>query len=169
MLIFMGERIAIQKKVAIQQKRARGGALSELDRFGRSLGGLFGPHVFGHFAGLHTGGANGDPLGGAVDHGADRLEIRIPAPPGGVVGVRDVIAEHRLFAAYFTNFGHIQTHFPLGQVAHQFIDYFGKGKAKVEGIIDGHLWDRIYKSLNNRHIDSGLGSHITFVVFMNLR
>jgi hypothetical protein len=38
--------------------------------------------------------------------------------------VRDVIAEHRLLAAYFTNLGHFRTHFPLDQVAQQFIDKF---------------------------------------------
>jgi len=54
----------------------------------------------GDFAALDAVGADADTLGCSVDQGVNGLEIRAPAAPGYVVGVRDVIAKLRAFAAY---------------------------------------------------------------------
>jgi hypothetical protein len=53
----------------------------------------------GDFAALDAVGADADALGGSVDQCVDGLEIWAPAAPCDVVGVRDVIAELRPFAA----------------------------------------------------------------------
>ena len=54
------------------------------------------------FAGLDAAGADADALASAVDLGLDGLEVHVPAATGGVVGVRDVVAELRAFAAKIT-------------------------------------------------------------------
>ena len=54
------------------------------------------------FAGLDAAGADADALASAVDLGLDGLEVHVPAAAGGVVGVRDVVAELRAFAAKIT-------------------------------------------------------------------
>jgi len=54
------------------------------------------------FAGLDAAGADAHALACAVDLGLDGLEIYIPATAGGVMGVGDVIAELRAFAAEIT-------------------------------------------------------------------
>src|ERR1700675_2420867 len=54
------------------------------------------------FAGLDAAGADAHALAGAVHLGLYRLQIDIPAAAGGVVGVRDVVAELRAFAAKIT-------------------------------------------------------------------
>jgi hypothetical protein len=57
---------------------------------------------FDDFAGLDAAGADADALAAAVGFGFDGLEIYIPAATGGVVCVRDVVAELRAFAAEIT-------------------------------------------------------------------
>ena len=58
--------------------------------------------AFDDFAGLDAAGADADALASAVDLGLDWLEVHVPATAGGVVGVRDVVAELRAFAAKIT-------------------------------------------------------------------
>ena len=53
----------------------------------------------GDFAALDAVGADADALAGTFHDGVDGLQIRAPAAPGYVVGVRDVIAKLRAFAA----------------------------------------------------------------------
>ena len=54
------------------------------------------------FAGLDAAGADAHALAGAVDLGLDGLEVHVPTTAGGVMGVRDVVAELRAFAAKIT-------------------------------------------------------------------
>ena len=54
------------------------------------------------FAGLDAAGADAHTLADAVRGGLDGLQIDVPAAAGGVVGVRDVVAELRAFAAKIT-------------------------------------------------------------------
>ena len=54
---------------------------------------------FYNLAGLDAAGANPDALGSAVDQSLDSLQIHVPAPPGYIVRVRDVVTELRPFAA----------------------------------------------------------------------
>ena len=58
--------------------------------------------AFDYFAGLDAAGADANALASAVDLGLDGLEVHVPAAAGGVVGVRDVVAELRAFAAKIT-------------------------------------------------------------------
>ena len=58
--------------------------------------------AFDDFAGLDAAGANAHALACAVHLGLHRLQVDVPATPGGVVGVRDVIAELRTLAAKIT-------------------------------------------------------------------
>jgi hypothetical protein len=58
--------------------------------------------AFDDFAGLDAAGADADALAAAVDLSLDGLEVDVPATPGGVVGVRDIVAELRAFAAKIT-------------------------------------------------------------------
>jgi hypothetical protein len=60
----------------------------------------------GDFAALDAVGADAEALAGTVDEGVDGLEIGIPATPGYVVRVRDVVAEARAFAANVANLCH---------------------------------------------------------------
>ena len=53
----------------------------------------------GDFAALDAIGADADALGGSVDESVNGLEVWVPATPGYVVRVRDVVAELRTFAA----------------------------------------------------------------------
>ena len=62
--------------------------------------------AFDDFAGLDAAGADADTLASAGDLGLDGLQVYVPATPGGVVGVRDVVAELRAFAAEITFVGH---------------------------------------------------------------
>lgn len=54
------------------------------------------------FSGLDAACADAHALARTVDLGLDGLEVHVPATPGGVVGVRDVVAELRAFAAKIT-------------------------------------------------------------------
>jgi hypothetical protein len=58
--------------------------------------------AFDDFAGLDAAGADANALASAGDLGFYGLEVDVPATPGGVVGVRDVVAELRAFAAKIT-------------------------------------------------------------------
>jgi hypothetical protein len=57
---------------------------------------------FDDFAGFDAAGADANALASAFDLGLDGLQIHVPAATGGVVGVRDVVAELRAFAAEIT-------------------------------------------------------------------
>ena len=59
-----------------------------------------------NFAGADAGGANADALAGAIDKGADRLQVEIPTALGDVVGVANAVAEFWAPTAYFTNLCH---------------------------------------------------------------
>ena len=59
-----------------------------------------------NFAGLDAAGADLYALGRAVGDGLNRLKVRVPAPAGYVVRVRDVVAELRAFAAKLTYLCH---------------------------------------------------------------
>jgi hypothetical protein len=72
----------------------------------RGWGGLFLEEVvwlaFDDFAGLDAAGADAHALASTVDLGFDGLEVHVPATTGRVVGVRDIVAELRPFAAKIT-------------------------------------------------------------------
>ena len=68
--------------------------------------GLLGRDVLDDLAGLQTGRADGLALGDAVFENPHPLEIRHPPAVGQVVGMRYVVARHRLLSANFANFGH---------------------------------------------------------------
>jgi hypothetical protein len=57
---------------------------------------------FDDLAGLDAAGANAHALAAAIDLRFYRLEVYVPAAAGLVVGVRDVVAELRAFAAEIT-------------------------------------------------------------------
>jgi hypothetical protein len=71
-------------------------------RLGRSVSEGWRRLALDDFAGLDAAGANADTLAATVDLGFDGLEVDVPAATGGVVGVRDVVAELRAFAAEIT-------------------------------------------------------------------
>src|SRR5688572_22523659 len=50
----------------------------------------------GDLAGLEAGGAHVHALRGAVDRGADPLDVGVEATAGGLLGPRTVVAEARL-------------------------------------------------------------------------
>lgn len=58
--------------------------------------------AFDDFTGLDATGADAHALASAVDLCFDGLQVYVPATPRGVVGVRDVIAKLRAFAAKIT-------------------------------------------------------------------
>jgi hypothetical protein len=58
--------------------------------------------AFDYFSGLDAAGADAHALACAVHLGFDGLQIYVPTTPGGVVGVGDVVAELRAFAAKIT-------------------------------------------------------------------
>ena len=57
---------------------------------------------FRDFAGFDAAGTDAYTLAAACDFGFDGLQIRVPATPGGVVCVRDVVSELGTFTAEFT-------------------------------------------------------------------
>jgi hypothetical protein len=57
---------------------------------------------FDDFAGLDAARANADALARALNLGLHRTQIDVPAPPGRVVGVGDVVSELRTLAAKIT-------------------------------------------------------------------
>jgi hypothetical protein len=62
--------------------------------------------AFDDFAGLDAAGTDANALASTGDLGFDRLKVHVPATPGGVVGVRDIVAELRAFAAKITFMRH---------------------------------------------------------------
>ena len=58
--------------------------------------------AFDDFAGFDAAGADAHAFACAIDLGLNRLQVDVPATPGGVVGVRDVVAELRTLAAKIT-------------------------------------------------------------------
>ena len=65
-------------------------------------------HGLGDFSGLNTSGTDllpADTAGRQLD--PDTLKIRIKTPASFVVSVRDVVTEHRAFAANITFFSHL--------------------------------------------------------------
>ena len=58
--------------------------------------------AFDDFAGLDAAGADAHALACAIDLSLYGLEVDVPATPGGVVGVRNIVAELRTFAAKIT-------------------------------------------------------------------
>jgi hypothetical protein len=79
-------------------KRADSAALLQIEKLS-----------FGDFAALDAVGANADALSGALNDGVDGLKVRAPATAGDVVGVRDVIAKLRAFAAKIAYLCHCPT------------------------------------------------------------
>ena len=71
-------------------------------RLGRPVSGVGRGLAFDDFAGLDAASADADALASAGDLGFDGLKVHVPATPGGVVGVRDIVAELRAFAAKIT-------------------------------------------------------------------
>ena len=71
-------------------------------RLGRPVSGGGWNLAFDDFAALDAAGADANALASAVNLGLDGLEVDVPATAGGVVGVRDVVAELRAFAAKIT-------------------------------------------------------------------
>src|SRR5581483_5737377 len=61
---------------------------------------------FYHLAAAQAAGAHADALGGAVDAGAHRAQVDVPAPFGHVVRVTDIVPRLRLLAADITNLCH---------------------------------------------------------------
>ena len=62
--------------------------------------------TFDDFAGFDAAGADAYAFASAGDLSFDGLEVDVPATAGGVVGVRDIVAELRAFAAKITFVGH---------------------------------------------------------------
>ena len=59
-----------------------------------------------HFSRADAGSAHAQAAAGAVDDGANCLQIQIPAALGNVMGVTDTVAELRTAAAHFANSCH---------------------------------------------------------------
>ena len=66
--------------------------------------GLLAAGSLGNLAGFQAGGADLYLLGDAVDQGADRLQVGIPASIGKIMGVGYIMTESRRLAADFTYF-----------------------------------------------------------------
>jgi hypothetical protein len=58
--------------------------------------------AFDDFAGLDAAGADAHTFAAAIDLSLDGLQIDIPATTGRVVGVGDIVAKLRAFAAKIT-------------------------------------------------------------------
>lgn len=69
--------------------------------------------AFDDFAGLDAAGADAHALAHAIELGLHRLQVDVPAAAGRVVGVRDVVAELRAFAAKITFLCHDVLRFPM--------------------------------------------------------
>jgi hypothetical protein len=77
-------------------------------RLGRFLSGEeFEGLGFDDLAGLDAAGAYADALAGSLNDRLHRLQVYIPAPAGSVVGVGDIVAELRAFAAEITFLRHV--------------------------------------------------------------
>ena len=63
---------------------------------------------FNNLAGLQAGGAYAHALVSAVDAGAHRPQVNVPAPAAHVVSVADLISKLRAFAADIANLCHVK-------------------------------------------------------------
>ena len=73
-----------------------------MTRLGLLVSESFGALAFDDFAGLDAASADAHALTNTVHLRLDGLKVDVPAAPGGVVGVGDVVAELRAFAAEIT-------------------------------------------------------------------
>jgi hypothetical protein len=73
-----------------------------MTRLGRLVSGVLRSLAFDDLAGLDASRAHAHTLADAVHLSLDGLQIHVPAAPGGVVGVGDIVTELRTFAAEFT-------------------------------------------------------------------
>src|SRR5438477_11628558 len=64
-------------------------------------------------SGADAGGADVDPLGGAVDQGADPLDVGVPPALGPAVRVADAHTERGMLAAHLTHRCHLNAHLPV--------------------------------------------------------
>ena len=92
--------------IAVSCARLFGGQQMRLLGLGGG-GGSAAFHVLDHFARLKARRTDSDLFRLTVNQRPDILQVRVEAPFGLVIGVRDVVAGHRLLAAYFTNFCHL--------------------------------------------------------------
>src|SRR5690349_20886708 len=70
------------------------------------------PSLARDLAGLDARGAGVDALRGPVHHGTHGLDVRVPAPLGAAVRVRDVVAEARPLAAHVAVGSHFDSPLP---------------------------------------------------------
>ena len=75
---------------------------SATTRLGQPVSGGSENLAFDDFSGLDAARAHADALAATVDLGLHGLKVDVPPATGGVVGVRDVIAKLRAFAAEIT-------------------------------------------------------------------
>lgn len=61
-----------------------------------------------YLAGLEAGGADAHALVSAVDAGAHRPQVNVPAPAAHVVSVADLVSKLRAFAADIANLCHVK-------------------------------------------------------------
>jgi hypothetical protein len=71
--------------------------------------------AFYDFAGLDAARADAKASACAIDLSLDGLQVNVPATPCGVVGVGDIVAELRAFAAEFTLSCHDDYSNPVSQ------------------------------------------------------
>lgn len=63
---------------------------------------------FDNLAGLKAGGADADALISAIDAGAHRTQVDVPAPAAHVVSVANFVSKLRAFAADIANLCHVR-------------------------------------------------------------
>jgi hypothetical protein len=82
-------------------------------RLGRRVAEEVGLGGFDDFAGLDAAGADADALAvaAAFDLGLHRAQVDVPTAAGGVIGVGDVVAELRAFAAEIAFGCHVELQF----------------------------------------------------------
>ena len=71
-------------------------------RLGRPVSGVLLGLALDDFAGLDAAGADANALASSIHLGLDWLKVDVPATASRIVGVRDVVAKLRAFAAEFT-------------------------------------------------------------------
>ena len=59
-----------------------------------------------YFVGLEATGADFHGFNRTLKQHSQFFQIRVPPPPGGILGVTHVVPEHRAFVTHFTSFGH---------------------------------------------------------------
>src|ERR1700691_830648 len=95
----------ILRKTPLRTKRC----LSDRGRAIVPAAGLYAGLLRGflNFARADAGRTHAQPLGSAVDHRVDRLQIQIPAALADIMGVADAVAKPRTAAAYITHLCHV--------------------------------------------------------------